>query len=433
MLPIFSKAFDQITPEDVQALVEQNWPEGGAVEFKATLPHKGSGDDAWMTGGSMSDYARNKILAEVIAFANAHGGTLFLGIAETQTKPPRAEAITPLPRCAELADRLINQVYGCIEPKLPIISVRGVVTEEKGGGVVILRVPQSRLRPHRLEPTSGCYYRRADRCETMSMRDIQDLTLHLQRGLEVIERRFDKRKQTFEGWFMAGRVTGEYNSAFGIRVTIIPTSADLYVQRVHERPEYCAPFRPEFSARLGGNQVQLLVPCSPTRSRPIVRGTRIEGGRDDLLIYQEVYCDGLVEIALKCLGPRRQQGTRALPPMLHLGRILGVAVNAVVCAHRFRSAAGAPDAELGLELEVRTVHGNMPLVGFDYGNLSYIPMEQLKPDPLILPRVSIGSTNEFQQVFNVILTDIYDAAGYQRSQPDRTLTVDLAEALQETP
>ena len=56
--------------------------EDGEIEFKETLPAR-DGRDAWLDGGNrIGDRARNKILEEVIAFANAYGGTLLLGISE---------------------------------------------------------------------------------------------------------------------------------------------------------------------------------------------------------------------------------------------------------------------------------------------------------------------------------------------------------------
>jgi hypothetical protein len=57
---------------------------------KKTLPDKRGRQHPWVTGGDIEDHARNEILPEVIAFANAQGGSLILGIEETSDKPPRA-------------------------------------------------------------------------------------------------------------------------------------------------------------------------------------------------------------------------------------------------------------------------------------------------------------------------------------------------------
>ena len=435
MLPIFSKPVDQITAEDVSALVANKWPEGDTVEFKEALPSKKAGGDPWITGAnSISDYARNEILAGVVAFANAHGGMVILGIAETTDKLPRAAAVNPLPRCAELAERLLDQARECIEPKLPVLSVRGVEMDKKGNGVVVFRVPQSRLAPHRLEPTRHCYYRRAASSEKMTMREIQDLTLRLERGLEAIERRFIKQREAFEKWVTAGGIGSDGVPAFGIKSTAIPMSADLNVERVYQRPEYLPAVRP-FAAKVEKSGVELLVPNIPVRERPILRGTLRE--YDDrhlpvyhLPVYQELHCDGLIEIAMK------RALTEGDPLLVPLHWIMGVAVNTMVCAHRFRTAAGAPDVEYGLELEVMTVNGEMPLAGFSGRPLvDALPPPPLSPNPLILPRMSIGSPDEFQRLINIILTDICDAASVRRTEsepePDPELIVDFADALEE--
>ena len=124
----------------------------------------------------IGDRARNKVLEEAVAFANAHGGALLIGIKESDTKPPVAAEIKPLPRCAELAERLGLMFRECVEPQLPWLEVFGVPIEGKNG-VVVIRVGRSRLAPHRVKPTHVCPVRRADRCDSMTMREIQDMTL----------------------------------------------------------------------------------------------------------------------------------------------------------------------------------------------------------------------------------------------------------------
>ena len=110
--------------------------------------------------------------------------------------------------------------------------------------------------------------------------------------------------------------------------------------------------------------------------------------------------------------------------------IMATAVNAIVGAHRFRSAAGSPDVEYALDLEVSATFGEPYLAGFWYKSPSDV-VGPLSPNPLMLWRLSIGSPSEFQQVFNVILTDIYDAASVHRTETDPELIVDLGDALGE--
>ena len=171
------------------------------------MPAKGSGDpDPWMQGdGRIGDRARNEILEEVVAFANAYGGALVLGIAEDGAKPPVAASITPLPRCADLTERLRLVFRNCVEPQLPTIEIIPVPTDGDKG-VIVFRTGRSRLGPHRVTPTLMCPIRRADRCDPLSMREIQDMTLNLARGTERLERRLRERSRKFGGGIQASRI-----------------------------------------------------------------------------------------------------------------------------------------------------------------------------------------------------------------------------------
>jgi len=196
---LFQKHISDLNKDDIQRIVDTAVQEDAEVEFKETLPAKKGRKDSWMDGGdNIGNRARNEILEEIIAFANTYGGTLILGIKETSDKPARAHSIYPIPRCAELAERLKLQCRDCIEPQIPIVNIAGIPTEEgTGAGVVIVQLPQSRSGPHRLTSNKECYKRHSDRTEAMSMRDIQDLTLNLERGLSAIETKFAKRAEEF--------------------------------------------------------------------------------------------------------------------------------------------------------------------------------------------------------------------------------------------
>ena len=68
---MFGKRPSEITADDIERVVAEQVQEGSQVELKVTLPAR-KGDDPWTTGeGRIGDYARNALVAEVIAFANA--------------------------------------------------------------------------------------------------------------------------------------------------------------------------------------------------------------------------------------------------------------------------------------------------------------------------------------------------------------------------
>ena len=219
MIEVLSKPADQIDAGDIQVLIDSEVPEAEQIEFKETLPARNGSVDPWMRGeGGIGDKAKNELLEEVVAFTNAYGGALLLGIRESETKPVVAAEITPVPRCAELAERLRNVFRDCVEPQIPRIEIFAVRTKGHSG-VVIFRVGRSRLAPHRVTTTLKCPVRRSDRCEGMSMREIQDMTLNVARGLERLERRLSERAERFSQEFDRLETPED---ALGIRLTAAP-------------------------------------------------------------------------------------------------------------------------------------------------------------------------------------------------------------------
>lgn len=191
MIDVLSKPADRIGVADVQALIDSEVPEGEQIEFKEALPAEKGKTDPWMDGkNGIGNYARDSILEEAVAFANAHGGALLLGIGESTSPAKSAIAanISPIPRCADLAERLKLAFRDCVEPQLPMLEIFSVATENDGG-IIVIRVGRSRVAPHRIRTTRHCPVRRSDRCERMTMREMQDMTLNLSRGLERLEQR----------------------------------------------------------------------------------------------------------------------------------------------------------------------------------------------------------------------------------------------------
>ena len=222
---LFSLPFEEIKLSDVQELLAGGgYPESDQVEYKQYLPGR-DGPDNWHKDQSkgIGDYARDKILSEIVAFANSHGGHLIIGIQESDDKPKRAIGITPAPACADLADRLRQAAFANIEPRLAFLQVKSVPTDEQGNGVLVVRVAQSRASPHRLSSTRPdtarqCYVRRGDSTETLTMREIQDLTLNSARGLDAVALRQGELRTGFQNQLGACRTTSA-SSALAASIT----------------------------------------------------------------------------------------------------------------------------------------------------------------------------------------------------------------------
>ena len=357
MIDIISKPADQICTNHIKALIETQVPEGEHIEFKVSLSERGKSPDPWMERKDrIGDRARNKVIEEAVAFANAHGGALIIGIKESDSKPPVATEITPVPRCVELADRLKLIFRDCVEPQIPRLEVFGVPTNGESG-VVMIRVGRSRLAPHRVEPTRKCTVRRADRCESMTMREIQDMTLNVSRGMERFDRRLAERSELFRREFDMLATPGD---AFGLRFTALPVGEEVRFDRVYRQRKIVDDLwsrwrtvtEVSFDRRL-----KCLYEFPPSYWRPILRGARADihgsGSEHVHMGYQELHCDGLLETGFAACSQ-----VSLLDPDLPL--ILFA--NTAAWANHIRNQSSAPIVEYGLEVEIRAM-GNPTRVG----------------------------------------------------------------------
>ena len=244
MIAVLSKPRNEIDISDIQSLIDSKIPEGEQIEFKEAVPAKGdSSPDPWMSDQSrIGDRAKNEIMEEAVAFANAHGGVLLLGIEESESKPPVAAGISPIPQCAELASRLSQIFDDCVDPRLPKIEIFAVPTEDENG-VVVIRVDLSRLSPHRVKTTRKWPIRRADRCDEMSMLEIQHKMQnampngpeHLDKnqrsdGQKRLEKQLSERSERFREEEFKKLETPE--NAFGVRMTAAPLRNEVQFTHV---------------------------------------------------------------------------------------------------------------------------------------------------------------------------------------------------------
>lgn len=123
MLAAITKPLEAIVAADLRELAQKRWPESENIEYKGEL-HRGQDNkpDAWYSGGNLSRASQEKIFKELVAFANTSGGRLFLGIGETRERPPCADAILPIPRCADLAKGLSKQSSVALTPLLRLCA-----------------------------------------------------------------------------------------------------------------------------------------------------------------------------------------------------------------------------------------------------------------------------------------------------------------------
>lgn len=174
MQPIHQKALADITWADFEALVAGTVAEGPNLEYKRTLADPNGGDDPWIKGQDrIGRPARDELAREIVAFANAYGGLLLLGIDEEKGSGA-AQALAPLPRCADLAERLQRAIGDVVDPPMPGFDVRAIPAPEGDGrGIIALRVSASSAAPHGYGEPPQTYVRRGASATPMTMRDLQ--------------------------------------------------------------------------------------------------------------------------------------------------------------------------------------------------------------------------------------------------------------------
>lgn len=131
---MLNKQLDQIGFADIDAFVQESWPEGKTVEYKR---------DTYGT----SDANKKELLKDVSSFANTLGGDIYIGINEDKGVPSSIPGIS-IPNVDSEKLRLEGIIRNGIEPRIDF-SVHAVETPASTT-VLILRINESLLAPHRV-------------------------------------------------------------------------------------------------------------------------------------------------------------------------------------------------------------------------------------------------------------------------------------------
>jgi len=135
---MIGKNVNQITEEDLQALVDNSVPESKTIEYKQSLP-------------SNSDSDKREFLADVSSFANASGGDLIYGIIEDKkTGTPKSLAGLSIENIDQEILRLDNIIRTGIQPRLPSVAISPPIPLKNSNVALIVRVPKSWISPHRV-------------------------------------------------------------------------------------------------------------------------------------------------------------------------------------------------------------------------------------------------------------------------------------------
>lgn len=412
---MLSQAFGGITAGDIQDLCDHAVPEDHLLEFKETLPGDRGRTDPWIDGaGDPTAYAVDRLFREMIAFANYQGGTLILGVAETNTKPPRAESVKPLPRIHDLAARIEDAARDRIDPPIPGLQIRGIEVGDAGGGVVVLRTPASSARPHRLRSNGQVYVRRGAASVPMNMAEIGVLVLERAQGADRLRETFQTHQNEFSRWLQT--TTGEYA---GCRITATPLGPFPELPYLAGGPNDFS-FRTSFRGSIGGAEVQMTGP--PLAAfQPIVRGIR-RSQYDSGDAQIEVYQTGLIDFWFR---HPLSHGFH-----FHIGWLLGSYLAVLDCIDAARTKAEVPDWEFQIECALdgltgapRFNGGRIPLTELIMGVFAYGFTSRIREIPKTLPHAGYIAQSEREAVINSFFNDLIDASGEARNHEPLILTV----------
>ena len=134
---MINKNIDEITEENLQALIDREEIERKTLEYKQSLP-----------GDSVP--AKIDFLEDVSSFANASGGDLIYGIVEDRSKgtPKTLKGLTTENLDQEKL-RLENLIRDGIEPRIPSLNIHPVPLLNSNTALII-RVSKSWISPHRV-------------------------------------------------------------------------------------------------------------------------------------------------------------------------------------------------------------------------------------------------------------------------------------------
>jgi Putative DNA-binding domain len=183
-LPIRSIPFDRISIEDIRGLVDRKIQEDRTLDFKQTL-------DIDSDGGQLD------LLGDVVAMANASGGTLLYGAVEGEAEDRgRIVGIAGMPLSADATALKINNLLrDNVDERLPTVLHRAIDVGD-GSFLYIIRIPASPRAPHMIIRKSHrprFYMRGTVSNDPMNAQQIKEVSMRgataEQRALAFIDQR----------------------------------------------------------------------------------------------------------------------------------------------------------------------------------------------------------------------------------------------------
>lgn len=411
-MSLVSKPLEAITIDDLQSLIDAGARETAVLEFKGSLPvpKVGPAVDRWVErGDKVGDHARNELLAEIVAFSNADGGTLVLGLHETKDEPRCAERLNPLPNCEGLAKRLLDAAEDIIEPRLSAVAARGLPANKTGDGYVLIRAGKSLFGPHRLTTTRDFYIRRGERTARMTAREIRDHSYSLARAGDLVREMFDNRQRDAESQFATLNNRGNQVGVAPllIRVSAAPMSPQ-YIDGLTSRPQLWWT-GDEFTMKVDDQDLSCAYPSREFGKRPEFRLRSFvhNDSRQDRNLSRLLNSEGLSEFTFRL--PWRATSEDSTICRLYYGWIFGLVVGVFGQVRHLQSSLAWDAIDFGLNI---SVFGHRSLTAIFWRSDWISDGLMLKDEmPLHLPQYEIKATTNLDELLSSIVRDISNACG----------------------
>lgn len=415
---------DEVTFADIVDLVSMQAEEGIRLELKGNLPTSDGQPDRWMRDQSrIGRVARYDIAKEVVAFANAYGGVIVVGIDETNDHPKRAAQLASpqIPRVADCADQLVRALRGIIDPPLPMLEVRGVASSAIGEGVILIRTGSSPSAPHGFGTPPATYVRHGAESVPLSMREMQSMFFERRTRLERVEDRrkeFSAAAQELSARRSAGRLqkpsgVGGFASAFPavlFRCSLVPTS-DFAIDNFPDRFSTLQGQSPK--PAIPGHEEVVELPEFKSQWRRRYRAVEHIGNAGDRRYWcTSIEADGSINQVsiVAATGP----GLVRVRPTWYARVIL----QGMVLSEWLRRWAERTDVEYALDGEFETDGADI-VTDADLDEHAEVSWSRASIGPY-----SVGSRATFLNAFDVIERELWDTFGVSRLSP---LRFDLVE------
>ncbi|MGL4334605.1 MAG: AlbA family DNA-binding domain-containing protein, partial [Lactococcus garvieae] len=128
-----SKSIELLEESDIQALLDNEIPEGKTIDYKEALH-------------SNSDNDKKEFLYDISSFANASGGHLIFGIKENGGVPTDIYGLD-ISDADDVILKLENSIRDGIVPRIPGIAARAI-SLSNNRFIIVFRIPRSFSQPH---------------------------------------------------------------------------------------------------------------------------------------------------------------------------------------------------------------------------------------------------------------------------------------------